>query len=61
MWLSRCFAPLAGDLGDIIVYLLVDHHDPAHRTHRNIVAGQQTPDPEAARIGMALLYSELTP
>jgi hypothetical protein len=52
---GRLFAPLAGHMGDIIIDLLVERHDPSHHTHRNIVAGQQTPEPEAARIGMAFL------
>src|SRR5262245_26510367 len=55
MRLGRLFAALAGDMGDIIVHLLVEGHDPSHRADGNRVAVQQTPDPEAARIGMALL------
>ena len=55
MRLGRLFPPLAGHMGDIIVHLLVERHDPAHRAYRDIVAVQQTPDPETSGIGMALL------
>src|SRR5262249_41022419 len=53
MRLGRLFAALAGDMGDIIVYLLVERHDPSYRAYGNRVAVQQTPDAEATRIGMA--------
>ena len=38
MRLGRLFASLAGDMGDIIVHLLVEGHDPSHRAYRESVA-----------------------
>jgi len=42
-------------MGDIVIHLLIEGHHPPHRTDRNVIVGQQTPDPEVTGIGMALL------
>ena len=40
---------------DIVIDLLVEHHHASHGPLGNVRSGEQTPDAEAARIGMALL------
>src|SRR5262245_33051038 len=55
MRLSWLLRPLASDMGNIIIHLLVESHHPPHRAYRHLVAIQQTPDPEAPSVGMALL------
>jgi|SRR6266508_1128575 len=47
--------PFSAHMGDIVIDLPVHGHDPFHRAHREIRFAPQTPNPEAARIGMTLL------
>src|SRR5919109_322472 len=42
-------------MGDIIIDLPIEGHDPFERAHRPIGPPQQAPDPEPSRIGMPLL------
>src|ERR687885_2448498 len=42
-------------MGDIIIDLPVEGHDPFDRAHGEIRPPQQTPDPESSRIRMPLL------
>ena len=40
---------------DIIIDLPIEGHHPSNRAHRDILAGQQTPDAELPSIGMGVL------
>lgn len=42
-------------MGDIMIELLIEGHHAAHRPLGNLWPCQQTPNPEPARIRMALL------
>src|SRR3989442_3747797 len=42
-------------MGDVIIDLPVEGHDPFDRAHREIGPPQQTPDPEPTRIRMPFL------
>jgi hypothetical protein len=45
----------ARHMGDIVIHLLVERHDPAHGADSNRVVGQQAPDAKLPGIRMALL------
>src|SRR5712692_6693254 len=43
-----------GNMGDIVIHLLVERHDPAHGADSTRVVGQQAPDAKLPGIRMAL-------
>src|SRR4029450_12841181 len=55
MWSRWLLALEAGQMGDIVIHLLVEGHHPSHRPLGNGRVRQQAPNPEASGIGMTLL------